>query len=748
MYAGRVKKNLHGSRQLFFRLLTSSAIAILAFALSGAMSFGQNANSTGAQSPNAEATSSSLALVPMPREVHAGALLLLNRGVGVSTASRDAEDRFAVADLVEGLKERGVHAREGQRGQVRIFLLRQDTKRAKDLLARSNVSFTPAMHDEGYALVTEGNRIYDIAATSAGLYYGAQTIKQLIVHNGPELGSKPALQGVTVRDWPAMKYRGMDDDLSRGPFPTLKFQEHQIKVFSEYKINIYSPYFENTLAYASNPLAAPPGGAMTASDVKTLVRYAEKYHITIIPEQEAFGHLHHTLMYDKYSQLAETPHGSVLAPGQPGSIELIKQWFTQIAQMFPGPFIHIGADETVDLGKGQTKALVEKEGLGKVYMDFLIQIYNALQPLHKKILFWGDIAMHDPAEVKTLPKDMIAVAWVYSPEPQGYDKWLQPFIDAGLETWVAPGVSNWSRVYPDNNEALLNIQRFIADGQRLGSTGELNTAWNDDGEGLFNQDWYGVLFGAAAGWQPGTSSIPQFQSSFGQVFHGDTTGKINQAQIELMAAQKILEDTGLPFSSDHLFWVDPWSPQGQMISAKLLPVVHSLRVHVENAMILMDEARTAGPLRETDALDTMEMGARRMDFMGYKFEAAQQIADEYYKAYNEQNDPTGKHDVTHELYTITSANGQCQDMRDGYGLTRDLYRQAWLKENRPYWLDNMTAYYDMSMQLWIRRGQRFSEVIGQWYETHKLPKPEELGLPRCRWGLPRLPSAGRSLPTD
>lgn len=679
---------------------------------------------------------STLALVPMPREVHTRALLLLNHGVGVSTTSRDEEDRFAVEDLVQGLKARGVDARVGQHGQVKIILLRQDTKKAADILSRVHAVFDPTMHDEGYVLLAEGNRFYDIAATGAGVYYGAQTIKQLVLRGQPGLDQKPVLQGVLIRDWPAMKYRGMDDDLSRGPFPTLKFQEHQIKIFSQYKINIYSPYFENTLAYASNPLPAPPGGAMTRADVETLVAYARKYHVTIIPEQEAFGHLHHTLMYDIYSQLAETPHGTVLAPGQPGSIDLIKQWFTEIASLFPGPFIHIGADETVDLGKGQTKALVQQQGLGKVYMDFLIRIYNALQPLHKKILFWGDIAMNDPAEVKTLPKDMIAVAWVYSPEPEGYDKWLRPFIDAGLETWVAPGVSNWSRVYPDNNEALANIQRFISDGQRLGSTGELNTAWNDDGEGIFNQDWYGVLFGAAAGWQPGSSSIPQFQNSFGQVFHGDTTGKINQAQIELMAAQKTLEGTGLRYNSDRLFWVDPWSTEGQRISAKLLPVARTLRVQVEQAIVLMDEARASGALRETDALDAMEMGARRMDFIGFKFETAQQIADEYYKAYQEQNDPNSKRDVAHELYTITGANGQCQDMRDGYGLTRDLYRQAWLKENRPYWLDNVSTQYDMAMQLWIKRGTRFGELIGDWHRTHTLPKPEDLGLPP----MPTTPS--------
>ena len=139
-----------------------------------------------------------------------------------------------------------------------------------------------------------------------------------------------------VRDWPAMKYRGVSDDLSRGPMPTLDFQKHQVRTFSQYKINIYSPYFENTLAYASNPLSAPPGGAMTRSDVEALVQYAQQYHVTIVPEQEAFGHLHHTLMFDTYSKLAETPEGSVLAPGQPGSMQLIQQWFTEIAPCFPG----------------------------------------------------------------------------------------------------------------------------------------------------------------------------------------------------------------------------------------------------------------------------------------------------------------------------------------------------------------------------------------------------------------------------
>ena len=673
------------------------------------------------------AGTSNLALIPIPREIHEGTVLPLEHGISISTAGKEPEDRFAAEDLVSTLKKRDIDARADKKGKVKIVLLRQGTKKAADVLTRAHISFSPAMHDEGYALVTEGDTTYDIAATGAGMYYGVQTIKQLIIGRG----ANATLHGVVARDWPAMKYRGLDDDLSRGPVPTLAFQKHQVRVLSEYKVNLYSPYFENTLAYASNPLAAPPGGAMTRADVEDLVRYAQQYHVTIVPEQEAFGHLHHVLMFDTYSQLAETPHGSVLAPGQPGSVQLIQQWFTEIAAMFPGPFIHIGADETFDLGKGQTKPLVDQEGLGKAYIDFVKQIYTALAPLHKRVLFWGDIAMNDPALVKTLPKDMIAVAWKYIPQPEGYDKWLLPFVNAGMETWVAPAAATKSLVYPNNDDALRNIQRFVADGQRLGSTGELNTVWDNDGEGMFNMDWYGVLYGAAAGWQQGTSSIPQFENSYGQVFHGDLTGKIDQAQMELMAAQLTFRKAGLGSASDDLFWIDPWSEQGQLASAKLLPVAQEMRLHAECAIILIDQARAAGPLRETDALDAMEMGARRMDFIGYKFQAAQQIADEYDRAYREQNDPVGKRDVGHELGAISWVNGQCQDLRDGYGLTRDLYKEVWLNENRPYWLDNVMAHYDLAMQLWIQRGIRFHEVSQQWYQTHTVPKPEDMGLPRA-----------------
>ena len=579
------------------------------------------------------------------------------------------------------------------------------------------------MHDEGYVIVQRRRGLAVIAETSAGLFYGAQTVKQLVVGNGKEA----LLQTATIRDWPALPHRGLDDDLSRGPVPTLDFQKRQVRTLAAYKLNIYSPYFEHTLQYSASPLVAPPGGSMSPADVAELVRYAAQYHVIVVPEQEAFGHLHHVLKYEQFSSLAETPHGHVLSPVQPGSLTLIKSWFTQIAQQFPSPWVHIGADETNELGKGQTKDLVAQRGLDQVYVDFLRQIHDAIQPSGKRVLFWGDLAWHNPDLLSALPKDMVGVPWVYEAKPD-FDKYIQPFNRAGMEVWVAPGVNNWRRVYPDNNIALVNIQHFVRDGQRLGAKGMLNTVWNDDGEGIFDQNWYGVLFGAAAAWQPGESPIPQFQASYGAAFHGDLSGKVDQAQAEIMTAQKLLSDNGFRFgASNALFWEDPWSREGQQDSAKLLPILRDVRLHAENAITLIDQASAAAPLREQEALDALALGARRIDFIGMKFQFADEIAHAYADAWTQAATPHSR--TFSDLVQISNANGRCQDLRDGYTLTRELFSQAWLRDNRPYWLQNVLAQYDMAIELWIARGRQFDALRAQLPTTRTLPKAEEIGVP-------------------
>jgi hypothetical protein len=649
-------------------------------------------------------------------------------GVGFFVVASDAEDGFAAEDLTEQM----LGKRQVRQDAPLIRLERANAEPAKALLERNHLHFDPEMHDEGYVIVPDGEGgLAVIAETSAGVFYGAQTVKQLIRGSGKE----QVLLAPTLRDWPAMAHRGLSDDWSRGPLPNMDFLRREIRTLAAYKLNTFSPYFEHTFAYASTPVAAFPGGSMTPAEARELVEYAAQYHITVIPEQEAFGHLHNVLKFEEYSPLGETPHGAVLAPGDAKTLPQIAGWFDELAKVFPGPYAHVGADETFELGLGRTREEVKDRGLGAVYMNFLTKIHAALEPNHKQLLFWGDIAVNSPDLVATLPKDMIAVPWRYDAEPD-FTPLILPFTKAGLETWVAPGVNNWNRIYPNNNEALGNIRAFVRDGQKLGAKGMLNTVWNDDGEGIFDEDWFGVLFGAAASWQAGESPEDAFTASYGAAFHGDSTGKIDEAQQALMAAHALLKKAELGDARDSYFWVDPFSPEGQRLAVKLRPVLSELRLDAEQAITLLAEARAAAAregrqLENPEALDALELGARRIDFVGLKFQAADDCVSLYEeaRALAASGDKTRRSEVSELLHTIGSNNGRMQDIRDGYTLLRDLYRQAWLRDNRVYWLQTNMDRYDQSAQLWIARGDRWqSQVIQQWRDTHTLPTLEEAGL--------------------
>ena len=696
-------------------------------------------------------------LVPIPRELRPAADQSLSAGIQLNCAAPCApEDSFAIEDLKSYLTTLGIPVTAT--APVNILVARFGSpisksiyadslpKSSTDTLPKEVQDLPPAMKPEGYAIIPDGKGLALTAATPAGIFYALQTIKQLIEIKSETTGTTAILHTATIRDWPALKYRGLHDDLSRGPVPTLDFQKKLVRTLAAYKVNLYSPYFESTQQYASLPLSAIPGASLSAADARELVAYAALYHVTIIPEQEAFGHLRHMLLSEQYADVAETPHGAVLSPGQPGSIPLIDGMFKDLAALYPGPFLHIGGDETVDLGIGRTKPDVDTRGLAPVYLDFLQQIVTALAPLHRKILFWGDIAQDSPALLKALPqsfkKQTIAVAWGYTPEPKGFARILKPYTEAGIETWVAPSINNYRQVWPNQQYALEDIQQFTRDGQQFGATGQLNTLWNDDGESLANMNWYGILFGAAAAWQPGESSIPAFQQSYGQVFHGDSTGLINQAQNELTAAMTLLETNKVithTEGTDGLFWVDPWSKDGQLFAARMRPLNSELRLHAERAITLIAQARNRNPnLREPEALDAIDFGARRIDFLGLKFQLSEEMITSYAQATTTAaGDWKKAHPgVAAQLSDLNGVNGRLQDLTYGYSQLRDMYEQQWLRTYRPANLRPVLARYDLSIALWLSRIDKIRSAQRQWTTNHILTPAADLGIPAL--GIPAL----------
>ena len=94
--------------------------------------------------------------------------------------------------------------------------------------------------------------------------------------------------------------------------------------------------------------------------------------------------------------LGEIPHGSVLAPANEATYEWIRQACLQLAEAFASGFMHIGADETWEVGEGQSRDLAREAGVAGVYLRHVERIAGIVRPLGKHILLPSDIILKHP----------------------------------------------------------------------------------------------------------------------------------------------------------------------------------------------------------------------------------------------------------------------------------------------------------------------------------------------------------------
>jgi hypothetical protein len=97
--------------------------------------------------------------------------------------------------------------------------------------------------------------------------------------------------------------------------------------------------------------------------------------------------------------------------------------------------------------------------------------------------------------------------------------------------------------------------------------------------------------------------------------------------------------------------------------------------------------------------------------------------------YAEAQDSVGTNSAADKLLEISQVNGRMQDIRDGFMLTRELYEAAWRRENRPYWIENVLARYDIEIQRWIQRGDQVWEARRVMLRKKFLPSSAEIGIP-------------------
>jgi hexosaminidase len=660
-----------------------------------------------------------VSVIPQPRELTStGESFHLDRAAHITLADpRSSEDQFVAADFIDDVKQTaGVSIKTDRRhgrGTILIGLLTLPS--IKSALKSAAVAVPANLDEEGYVLIAGTNGVVVAGQTPAGVFYGLQTLKQLVRGDS----SNAFIQGVRVIDWPAMRWRGVSDDISRGPVPTVNYIKRQLRTFAAFKLNMHSFYMEHVFASTEHPLIGPTGGALTPEEIRDLVSYARSYHIELVPEQQTFGHLHKALKFEKYNELAETPYGDVLSPQQEGTYKLIADWYRELNELFPGRFFHIGEDETFELGEGQSREAARARGVGAVYFEHLNRVRDLLKPYNRRVMFWGDIALNHPDLIGKIPKEMIVMNWDYAPKDDFTER-IKPFKSAGLDEFVCPGAGGWNQIFPNVDSSSRNIVNFVRDGQAAGALGMMNTTWDDDGESLFEMSWYGIVLGAAASWQQQALDTKNFDADFDWSFFRNDGDQFVRAIHTLGGVNSVL---GIR-SSDELFWRDPFTSSFQVQARASAEKIRQMRLQVEDAeeSLLRNRQKVR---RNASMISGMIFAAQRFDHLGRRSETVEKLSREYWDAYLNLGDRVKARRL--RRYTAAIYNS-LREMAEELVALRSSYKEQWLAENRPYWLDSVLARYDQAIALWLNKSRTLDELLRTYEATSILSNPEEFGL--------------------
>ncbi|MGH8163337.1 MAG: glycoside hydrolase family 20 zincin-like fold domain-containing protein, partial [Rhodanobacteraceae bacterium] len=535
--------------------------------------------------------------------------------------------------------------------------------------------------------VASGGAVTITAGDADGAFYAAMTLAQL-----PQRRRKTwRLPCVAISDAPALRWRVLSDDVSRGPLPTMRYFEERIRTIAAFKGNGYSPYMENVFRDPHDPLPAPLDG-ITPAQLHALDEYARRYHVALIPEQQTFAHMHGTLALETYASAAELQHDFLLSPAAPLSARYLRALIgDELAAVPHPPFFHVGSDETSELGDGQSRALVAQNGKAQVYAAHIAAMNALIAPSGARVMLWDDGIQADPAIAPLLPRNAVIVNWHY-----GNDKTFVPYIariaNDGLQQMVAPGADNWNQLYPDVAHALRNEDTFISEGKTAGVLGLFQTVWHDDGETLYEATWYPVLYAMASAWERGSIDPARYAADFPHAFFGSDDARFSDDVAKLADAQTRV--TAAPYdTSDYLFWSDAFDPR---IAARMAKV--DLRtVRLESEAVEKHLLQNAPPLH-AQAARVMYLAARRYDLLGRKFQAASEVRNYYADAKQQVGQPGSR-----TIRDLFWCKYWFWELRDDYEALAPPYRQAWRYESRPGHLASNLERYHLAAQRAIER---------------------------------------------
>ena len=333
------------------------------------------------------------------------------------------------------------------------FEIKSTSKAPRTGIYLTTSAANPKLGEEGYELTITKKLVKLAANGPAGLFRGIQTIRQLLPAN-IELTAKQAgpwkISTGTITDYPVYSYRGAMLDVSRHFFGVDDVKRF-IDLLAAYKMNVLHLHLSDDQGWrieikswpnltahgGSTQVGGGKGGYYTQEQYADIVKYAKEHYIMVVPEIDMPGHTNAALA--SYAELncngkaTELYTGtrvgfSTLCTNKEITYKFIDDVVRELAALTPGPYIHIGGDES-----NATK----KED----YIPFINRVQEIVLAHDKQVMGWDDIS------IATLKPNVVVQHW-------SNVKNANMAVGQGAKILMSPGTKAYLDMQYDKNTPL------------------------------------------------------------------------------------------------------------------------------------------------------------------------------------------------------------------------------------------------------------------------------------------------------
>jgi hypothetical protein len=437
-------------------------------------------------------------------------------------------NHMAVRSLVADLREfHGVNLAAKQAGPTVELAVRPNTVTA---------ATDPALRAQSYRLSINANRIQITGNSDAGLFYGVQTLLQLVKRTTAGALSLPVAE---IEDWPAVQLRFLHWD-SKHHQDTIATLKRYLDWSARMKVNMIGFELEDKFSYPSHPVIGAPG-AYTPAELQEIVNYGLERFIQVVPIVQSPAHFSFVLKHPEFAHLKADGNNYMSQLCNEETYKLIFSMYDDLIAATKGvDYFFVSTDEVYYAGIESSCALpYNPVNRSKALADFDIRAHDHLKAKGRRMLAWLEYPLL-PADLRRIPADVIdGVA--------GHPEFPAIEREMGMRQLVYVSMQGAEYLFPDHfgidsnlhdppeagEEDPLEFQRGMATGRieavarqfaseatwNRNPIGVFGAAWDDSG--LHNETfWLGWSALAQYGWSRSAPTAPQHAAEFMRLYYG------------------------------------------------------------------------------------------------------------------------------------------------------------------------------------------------------------------------------------